>query len=298
MTTKNIQNQGTQPVTTFPVFNNWDVVALGWYFVSKSSEIKINEVKGFKICGQEIVVFRNADNELRSMDAYCPHMGTHLGVGKVVGKNIQCFFHHWKFNGSGECVDIPCKTANKEKIQAKAKNQSYKVTEKFGAIWVYPSSEPESQLAAFEEFSSEDVVFEFGKPYERSCHHHVTMINGIDPQHLKTVHAIDLEMNINIAEKSSGDLIDFTLSGKIGDTTFKDRLTRKILGESYSYSMRYDSANNGFLTLMRDVRLFGTGPYLPRLHMIFAYRPIDKGRTLVQPIYVNKKKIRHLWCPN
>ena len=290
MASLSVPNQNTQPITSFAVFNNWDVVATGWYFVTKSSDIKKEQVKGFQICGQEIVVFRDNENKLHSMDAYCPHMGTHLGVGKVVGKNIQCFFHHWKFNGNGECVDIPCSTQNKERIQAKARNQSYKVVEHFGAIWVFPASTPEFELASFSEFPSEDVIFEFGTPYERTCHHHITMINGIDPQHLKTVHAIDLEMDVQIAEKTSGDMIDITLTGKIGDKTFKDRLARKILGESYSYSMRYDSANNGFLTLMKDVRLFGTGPLLPSLHMIFAYRPVGKGRTLVQPIYVNKKR--------
>lgn len=290
MTSFKVPNQNTQPVTTFPVFNNWDVVANGWYFVAKSSSIKKEEVKGFKICGQEVVVFRDNENNLHGMDAYCPHMGTHLGVGKVIGKNIQCFFHHWKFNSSGECVDIPCSTQHKERIMSKARNQSYKVTEQFGAIWIFPSSSPDFELASFAEFPSEDIVFEFGEPYERSCHHHITMINGIDPQHLKTVHQIDLEMDVQIAEKNSGDMIDIILTGKIGDKSFKDRMARKILGESYSYSMRYDSANNGFLTLLRNVRLFGTGPMLPSLHMIFAYRPLDQGKTLVQPIYVNKKR--------
>jgi hypothetical protein len=28
----------------------------------------------------------------------------------------------------------------------------------------------------------------------------------------------------------------------------------------------------------------------PSLHMIFAYRPVEKGRMLVQPIYVTKKR--------
>lgn len=290
MTGFRVPNQNTQPISEFPVFNNWDVIATGWYFVARSTEIKKEAVKGFQICGQEIVVYRDAENQLYAMDAYCPHMGTHLGVGKVVGKNIQCFFHHWKFNGNGECVDIPCSTNHKEKIQSKAKNQSYKVVEQFGAIWIFPSDNPEFKLASFAEFASDDVVYEFGAPYERSCHHHITMINGIDPQHLKTVHAIDLEMDVQIAERTTGDMIDITLTGKIGDKSFKDRLARKILGESYSYSMRYDSANNGFLTLMRNVRLFGNGPELPSLHMIFAYRPLDLGKTLVQPIYVNKKR--------
>jgi phenylpropionate dioxygenase-like ring-hydroxylating dioxygenase large terminal subunit len=285
-----IPNQNTQPIASFPVFNNWDVVAEGWYFICKSKDIKTKQVKSFEICGQQIVVFRDEENILKALDAYCPHMGTHLGVGKVVGKNIQCFFHHWQFNGKGSCENIPCPSQTKTTIKNKAKLQSYQITEAFGAVWIYPGAEAEFPLASFSEFASDDVIYSFGKPYERSCHHHVTMINGIDPQHLKTVHSIDIEMDVQIAEKSNANLIDIILTGQIGSKTARDRFVRKILGEKYSYAMRYDYANNGFLTLMRNVHLFGNGPKLPSLHMIFAYRPIAKGKTFVQPIYVNKKR--------
>lgn len=281
-----IPNQTTQPIQQFPVFNNWNVVAEGWYFVARASEIKKNEVKGFQICGQEVVIFRDKDNELHGLDAYCPHMGTHLGIGKVEGKNLRCFFHHWQFNPQGECVKIPCL----DNISGKARLQNYKVVEKFDSIWIFPSGNPTFPLASFEEFNSDDIVLIFGDAYERSCHHHVTMINGLDPQHLKTVHEIDLEMNVKIASADDGNMIDIILTGKIGDKNFKERMVKKVFGENYSYAMRYDSANNGFLTLMKNVRLFGTGAELPSLHMIFAYRPIAKGRTLVQPIYVNKKR--------
>ena len=283
-----IPNQNTQPIQSFSVFNNWSVVAEGWYFVCKSSDLKKVKIKSFNICGQEIILYRGEDSKVKALDAYCPHMGTHFGVGKVVGNNIQCFFHHWKFSGSGDCVDIPCETKSKDIVQKKAKVQSYAVTEAFGAIWIYPHHSPEYKLSRFAEFESDDVIYEFGEPYVRNCHHHVTMINGIDPQHLKTVHRIDIEMNVQIAEE--GQMIDIILTGKIGDKNSRERFFRKMLGESYSYAMRYDSANNGFLTLLRNVNLFGKGPKLPSLHMIFAYRPLEVGKTLVQPIYLNKKR--------
>jgi phenylpropionate dioxygenase-like ring-hydroxylating dioxygenase large terminal subunit len=279
-------NQTTQPISSFPVFNNWDVIANGWYFVATASELQTSQVKGFQICGQEIVVYRDDDNELHALDAYCPHMGTHLGVGKVQGKNLRCFFHHWQFNGQGECIKIPCQN----QVPKKIKTMSYKVVEKYGAIWIFPAEEAEFSLTSFQEIQDDRVEFEFGKAYERRCHHHVTMINGIDPQHLKTVHSIDIEMDVQLAERESGDLIDIVLTGKIGNKNFKERLVKKIFGEKYSYSMRYDSANNGFLTLLKNAQLFGDGPALPALHMIFAYRPLDRGKTLVQPIYITRKR--------
>lgn len=280
-----VSNQTTQPIPEFPVFNNWNEVALGWYFALPSSDLKVKAVKPIQMCGQELVLFRGEDGKVSALDAFCPHMGTHLGKGKVVGNTVRCFFHHWQFNGDGACTRIPCQ----DEIPAKARVPSYQVREAFGAVWVYPSSEAAPPLADFPEIPhTEKTTIEFGQSYERTCHHHVTMINGIDPQHLKTVHDIDLEMKIEITEAARGNFIDIGLTGQIGEKKFSDRLARFFLGASYSYAMRYDHGNNGFLTILKDVHFFGRR--WPTLHMIFAYRPLEKGRLLVQPIYVTKKR--------
>lgn len=266
------------------MFNNWSEVALGWYFVMPSSELKNGAVKSFQICGQELVLFRGEDGKAGALDAYCPHMGTHLGKGKVVGNNVRCFFHHWQFDRVGQCKLIPCQS----EIPHKAIVPSYKVSEAFDSIWIYPSSEPKHDLADFKELTTVEKKIVFGKSYERSCHHHVTMINGIDPQHLKTVHDLEITMAVDIAEPEHGNLIDITLTGKIGEGKWREKMARFFFGPTYSYSMRYDHGNNGLLTLMKDVYFFGKK--WPSLHMIFAYRPIEKGRMLVQPIYVTKKR--------
>ena len=62
-------------------------------------------------------------------DAYCPHLGAHLGRGgKVIGTDLQCPFHAWQFNGDGKCVRVPY--ANK--IPAKAEVKSWPVLERNG----------------------------------------------------------------------------------------------------------------------------------------------------------------------
>lgn len=280
-----VKNQTTQPISDFPVFNNWNEVAYGWYYALPSHELAPKGVKAIQLCGQELVLFRGEDGKVGALDAYCPHMGTHLGKGKVVGNTVRCFFHHWQFNTEGTCTNIPCQAD----IPAKAKVPYYSVVEKFGAIWVYPDAAPRHELVDFPEITKDDqTIIHFGPSYERTCHHHVTMINGIDPQHLKTVHSLDIEMKVDIAEPEQGNMIDISLTGKIGEGNLFEKVSRFLLGTEYSYSMRYDHGNNGFLTLMKDVHFFGRK--WPTLHMIFAYRPITKGRILVQPIFVTKKR--------
>jgi phenylpropionate dioxygenase-like ring-hydroxylating dioxygenase large terminal subunit len=55
--------------------------------------------------GLELVVFRGADSGAVSvLDAYCPHLGAHMGVGgQVVGDCMECPFHKWQF-ATGACA--------------------------------------------------------------------------------------------------------------------------------------------------------------------------------------------------
>lgn len=275
-----LQNQNTQPLIKMKIFNNWDIVAKGWYIVCPSQEIPQFKAKSFVICGQKTVFFRGEDNKIRALDAYCPHLGTDLAIGKVDGNLIRCFFHHWGFDGEGKCQDIPCQSS----IPEKAKLQAYDTDEKYGFIWVYPEKKASETVAEFDELKNHSLVTAYDKAFERDCHHHICMMNGIDAQHLQTVHKLNIKMDLSLQENKSGNIIDFTLSGEFPQTTFREKIARKILGDYYEYTMRYADGCIGLLTIMKKVR------FIPCLHMIYAYRPLENRKTRIQPIYITKKR--------
>ncbi len=275
-----LQNQNTQPLIKMKVFNNWDIVAKGWYIVCPSQEIRQYQAKSFLICGQKIVLFRGQDNKIRALDAYCPHLGTDLAIGKVDGNLIRCFFHHWGFDGEGKCQDIPCQS----NIPEKAKLQAYDTDEKYGFIWVYPDNKAPEPVIEFDELKNKSLVTAYDKAFERNCHHHICMMNGIDAQHLQTVHKLNIKMDLSLQENKSGNIIDFTLSGEFPQTTFREKIARRILGNYYEYTMRYADGCIGLLTIMKKVR------FIPCLHMIYAYTPLENSKTRIQPIYITKKR--------
>jgi phenylpropionate dioxygenase-like ring-hydroxylating dioxygenase large terminal subunit len=80
----------------------------GWFCVASSADLAVGEVKPVHYLDQELVVFRGEDGTARVFDAYCPHLGAHLGVGgKVCGTGLQCPFHAWRFEGDGRLVEVP-----------------------------------------------------------------------------------------------------------------------------------------------------------------------------------------------
>ncbi|MBL0925652.1 MAG: Rieske 2Fe-2S domain-containing protein, partial [Sphingomonadaceae bacterium] len=65
-----------------------------------------------KWLGQDLVIWRSESGKLSVMDAYCPHMGAHLGHvgqfgGKVCGESIACPWHGWRWDAEGKNVEIP-----------------------------------------------------------------------------------------------------------------------------------------------------------------------------------------------
>ena len=60
-------------------------IPVGWYTVATSEELRAGQVLPVKYFAEELILYRTESGEARLTDAYCPHMGAHLGAGKVEG---------------------------------------------------------------------------------------------------------------------------------------------------------------------------------------------------------------------
>ena len=106
----------------------------GWFAVRYSDELGAGDVQAARYFGEELVLYRTESGEARVLDAFCAHLGAHLGHGgKVVGETIQCPFHAWRYDKSGACVAIPYA----ERIPQKARLDAWPVVERNGLLWVW-----------------------------------------------------------------------------------------------------------------------------------------------------------------
>ena len=76
----------------------------GWFPVLFSHELKPESVAGFTFMGKEFVAWRSASGRVSIINAFCPHLGSHMKDGHVRGETILCPFHHHVFNTEGERV--------------------------------------------------------------------------------------------------------------------------------------------------------------------------------------------------
>lgn len=172
----------------------------GWYCVAWSDELKVGESKPVHYFDQELVLFRTESGQAKLLEAYCPHLGAHLGQGihentgkggSVQGESIVCPFHAWKFNGDGECTDVPYAKNMPPKVVGKQCLKSFPITETNQAIfaWYHPEGvAPMWEVEVHDEANSDDWC-----PVDRyewiiKAHPQELAENAADPAHFKYVH--------------------------------------------------------------------------------------------------------------
>ncbi len=141
--------------------------------------------------GRELVIFRTACGKAKVLDAYCPHLGGHLGHGEtaVVGESIKCPFHAWEFDGDGNCTCVPYA----DKIPPKAQMRGWAVREHSGLILVWHDIDnrpPTWEVPEFPEIGHEDWAEPVHRIWRFRSHNQEMGENVVDTAHFKYLHGM------------------------------------------------------------------------------------------------------------
>ncbi len=137
----------------------------GWFAVAQSAEVGRKPIN-VRYFGQDMILYRGTSGRVVMLDAYCPHMGTHLGSGPhsatttsdtfMEGDNIRCPFHAWRFGADGVCNHIPYHDGP---IPPAARVNSWTVEERYGIVFCWHDPEglaPDFEIAEFSEWGQPD----------------------------------------------------------------------------------------------------------------------------------------------
>ncbi len=161
-----------------------------WYMIDYSDDLAVGQVKPLQYFGRDLVLFRTESGEAKLLDAFCPHMGAHLGYGgKIEGEEIRCPFHAWKFDGTGTCTEVPYS----EKIPARAKIVPWDVIERNGFIMAWCNEEggdPEWDIPQLEEVGSDDWTDYERREWIIPTHNIEMGENQVDTAHFRYLHGV------------------------------------------------------------------------------------------------------------
>jgi 5,5'-dehydrodivanillate O-demethylase len=156
-----------------------------WQPVYHSADIEPGSAKPLRIMGETLALYRGTSGVLHLVDGLCPHRGTRLSAGRVEGDAIRCFYHGWKFDATGQCVEQP---AEESRFCAKVRIPSYPVREYLGLVFACLSAGPPPEFPLYPEFECFDGLLEIDS-YQRGCNYYQNLENALDMSHVGYVHA-------------------------------------------------------------------------------------------------------------
>ncbi len=257
------------------IFNHPQRFIEGWYWVIPSRKLRKGEVKHITLLGRDLAIYRGTDSKVVTFDAYCPHMGSHLAEGKVEDNGLRCFFHNWKFDAEGNCVEIPCLG---KPLSIKLK--TWETREKYGMIWVWTGETPQQSLPFVPELEGEECDSAFASKFVKNCHPNVVMINAIDAHHFNTVHNFPVQINFEKQELNQ-NAITFSNTTRGGEDSLFLKLIRPFYQKAVTYSMCYWYGSTGTVTV---------GPDFLHFHIMFTLRLLAGGKAEGQTILITKKR--------
>src|SRR4051794_36147350 len=84
---------------------------LFWQPLCLAAEVERGRTRREQIMAEFITLYRGQSGTLYALGDRCPHRGTQLSAGWVEGEEIRCFYHGWKYDGTGACVEQPAEKA-------------------------------------------------------------------------------------------------------------------------------------------------------------------------------------------
>ena len=139
------------------------------------------------LLSERLIAFRDSEGNLGLVDEFCAHRGASLWFGRNEEGGLRCPYHGWKYDVTGQCVELPSEPAEK-RIHNKIRLKSYPLIERGGVLWTHmgvPDSRP--ALPEFE-FATVGPKHSYVSKRLQECNYMQAMEGGIDSSHTSFLH--------------------------------------------------------------------------------------------------------------
>ncbi|MFM9969296.1 MAG: Rieske 2Fe-2S domain-containing protein [Burkholderiales bacterium] len=180
-----------------------------WQPVLVGDELLAGRPKRIQVLNEYFTAYRGDDGAAHLVADACPHRQTQLFLGWVEGNDIRCFYHGWKFDPNGNCVEQP---AENEAYKQRIKIRGYPTKEYLGLVFAYLGEGAAPPFPLMPEIDAvKDTVFYNRHPVP--CNYYQRIENDMDELHLHFVHKVSTDEvglvefpDINVTETDYGIL--------------------------------------------------------------------------------------------
>ena len=144
------------------------------------------------LLSEKLIAFRDTEGRLGLIEEFCAHRRVSLWFGRNEENGLRCPYHGWKYDVTGQCVDIPSEPAGSTHCQ-RIRMTNYPLIERGGILWTYMGP-PDRQPPLPEwEFAMVPDDHRFVTKRWQECNWLQALEGGIDSSHVSFLHRGDLE---------------------------------------------------------------------------------------------------------
>jgi len=155
-----------------------------WLPVCCSYELSVGRALPIRIMGEDFTLYRGDSGIPYLLGPRCAHRGTQLSAGWVEGECIRCFYHGWKYDGTGQCVEQP---AEDHAFAEKVRVPGYPVKEYIGLIFAYVGEGEPPPFPRYPILESTEISLDVAG-LRRICNYFNNIDNSLDNAHVRFVH--------------------------------------------------------------------------------------------------------------
>src|SRR5256884_6922612 len=144
--------------------------------------------KKLRLLGEDLIAFRDSTGAVGVLANACPHRGASLYFGRNEEAGLRCVYHGWKFDGTGQCIDLP-NTPEGDTFKNKIKITAYACEEAGGMVFAYMG--PKDKQPPFPEFDFRHVPPEntYVTKFQLECNWLQATEGDFDPSHGVFLHS-------------------------------------------------------------------------------------------------------------
>lgn len=154
-----------------------------WQPVYVADRLAPGRAVPLRILGEDFTLYRGEGGAAHIVGPECAHRGLALSVGRIEGDCIACFYHGWKYDGVGQCVEQP---AEKKSFAQKVRIPAYPTREYLGLIFAYFGEGDPPELATLDVFEGDGLIE--NRVSTRDWPFFAQLENSVDEVHFNFTH--------------------------------------------------------------------------------------------------------------
>jgi phthalate 4,5-dioxygenase len=145
-----------------------------------------------KLLSERLIAFRDTQNRLGLIDEFCAHRGVSLWFGRNEEGGLRCSYHGWKYDVTGQCVEIPSEMDNPRLCQ-RMKLKAYPLVERGGVLWTYMGPPPQQPAPPAYEWTAVPPESRHVSKRLQESNYLQAMEGGLDSIHSTFLHRWSVE---------------------------------------------------------------------------------------------------------